>query len=93
MKVHLQPFLIVMITIACLTLCEILFINDIALKQYTVWALVPSGIVQPSTDPAPQGGMSSSKAEETDLNNIGILDSWHGVHEIVDTQQIEHIKA
>lgn len=46
MNMHLQTFLIVVITSACLTtLCIILFINDIALKQYTVWVLVPSGIV------------------------------------------------
>lgn len=39
-------FFIFVITVACLTtLCTSLFINDIALKQYTVWALVPIGIV------------------------------------------------
>lgn len=56
------------------TLCTILFMNDIALEEYTVWALVPSGTVWPRTAPALQG-MSSSKTAETAVSHTGILDT------------------
>lgn len=68
--------------------CTILFINDIALKQYTVWAWVPSGIVQRSTAPGLQGSMSDRKTTDSNLNNIGILDKWHSVYKTVGTQQM-----
>ena len=61
--------------------------NDIALEEYTVWALVPSGTVWPRTAPALQG-MSSSKTAETDVSHTGILDNWQCVYKILGTQQM-----
>lgn len=52
------------------TLCTILFMNDIANEEYTVWALVPSGTVWPRTGLALQGTMSTA---EPDVNHTASL--------------------
>ena len=66
-----------------ITLCTILFMNDIANEEYTVWALVPSATVWPRTSLTLQGGMSTA---EPDTNHTGILDNWQHVYKVVNTQ-------